>query len=179
MVAQKMITGEECGRQVGLMARRTAFLHYAFSKAILSRLGEEEGKKLISEAIWAYGNYCGRRVLEKVEELGLPLTEENFEKVPDLPEYGWKTGTTTMADGEVRPIASYCPIAAGFKELGPEAEKIGRLYCYVDQAKYNAYNPDIEFIHTKNLLDGDPYCEFLVRTAGTKEVRDDENKARN
>ncbi len=168
MHAQEMVSKEECSRQVGLMARRTALLHYFFSKTIISRLGEEEGKKLISEAIWAYGNYCGASVRKKVEEMGLPLTEENYDKVPDLPEYGWDTEVITLKDGEVRPIASYCPIAASIKELGSDAEKIGRLYCYVDQAKYHAYNPDIEFVHTKNILDGDPYCEFLVRKAEKK-----------
>jgi hypothetical protein len=168
MDTKKKITIEECRRQVGLMARRTALLHYFFSKTIIDRLGEEEGKKLISEAIWAYGNYCGESVRKKAEEMGLPLTDENFEKVPDLPEYGWDTEMISMEDGETRPIASYCPIAASIKELGSDAEKIGRLYCYVDQAKYNAYNPDIEFIHSKNILDGDPYCEFLVRIAEKK-----------
>lgn len=168
MQAQKVVTQEECARQVGLMARRTALLHYFFSKTILSRMGEQEGQKLIRDAIWAYGNYCGQSVLKKVQEMGLPLTEQNFEKVPDLPEYGWDIDTITLEDGEVRPIARDCPIAAAFKELGPQAEKIGRLYCYVDQAKYKAYNPDIEFVHTKNILDGDAYCEFLVRTAEKK-----------
>ena len=124
--------------------------------------------KLIREAIWAYGNYCGKSVMKKVEEMGLPLSEENYSTVPDLPEYGWNIDTITLEDGEVRPIVQYCPMAASFRELGADAEKIGRLYCYVDQAKYNAYNPDIEFIHTKNILDGDPYCEFLVRTAAKK-----------
>ena len=33
----------------------------------------------------------------------------------------------------------------------------------VDQAKQLAYNPDEEFIHLKNVLDGDDCCEFLVR----------------
>ena len=157
MDAQEMVSKEECSRQVGLMARRTALLHYFFSKTIINRLGEEEGKKLISEAIWAYGNYCGTAVRKKVEEMGLPLTEENFDKVPDLPEYGWDTDIIALKDGELRPIATYCPIAATIKESGPDAEKIGRLYCYVDQAKYHAYNPEIEFVHTKNIIDG-PGC---------------------
>jgi L-2-amino-thiazoline-4-carboxylic acid hydrolase len=169
MVSHKTVSVEECGRQVALMARRTALLHYFFSQTIINRLGEEEGKKIIRDAIWAYGNYCGKSVKAKVEEMGLPLTEENYDKAPDLPQYGWETASITLEDGEVRPIATYCPIAASIKELGPQAEKIGRLYCVVDQAKYHAYNPDIEFIHTKNILDGDPYCEFLVRNVDEKD----------
>jgi hypothetical protein len=159
------ITVQECTEEIKLMARRTALLHYYFSRAIVDRLGAEEGKALIKEAIWAYGRHCGQAVREGVEAMGLPLTDENFGKVRDLPRYGWETDSLTLADGEVRPIATFCPIAAALKELGPDAEELGRLYCYVDQGKYEAYNPDMEFIHAKNLLDGDAYCEFLIQPA--------------
>ena len=110
MDTKDMITIEECKRQVGLMARRTALLHYFFSKTIISRLGEEEGKKLISEAIWAYGNYCGTSVRKKVEELGLPLTEENFDKVPDLPEYGWDTEMIALKKENCGPSLRIVPL---------------------------------------------------------------------
>ena len=40
---------------------------------------------------------------------------------------------------------------------------MARQYCFVDQAKMHAFNPDYEYIHIKNLLDGDPYCEIVVR----------------
>jgi hypothetical protein len=40
---------------------------------------------------------------------------------------------------------------------------LGRLYCYMDQSKYKAYNPELECVHVKNILDGDPYCELAVR----------------
>jgi hypothetical protein len=55
----------------------------------------------------------------------------------------------------------YCPLAAVWKELG--SEELGRMYCRVDQAKYRAFNPRAELIHTCNMLDGDPYCEFDIR----------------
>jgi hypothetical protein len=38
----------------------------------------------------------------------------------------------------------------------------------VDQAKYEAYDPDLECVHTKNVLDGDPYCELAVRSKKKK-----------
>jgi predicted hydrocarbon binding protein len=163
------ITVEECTDEVKLMARRLGLLHYYFSQAIVDRLGEEEGKALIKEAIWAYGRHCGAAVRAGVEAMGLPLTDENYGRVRDLPKYGWEVETVTLDSGEVRPIAAFCPIAATLKELGPRGMELGRLYCYVDQAKYEAYNPDMEFIHTKNLLDGDSYCEFLVQPAESSE----------
>jgi hypothetical protein len=162
---EKMITVEACTEEVNLMARRLGLLHYYFSQAIVDMLGEEEGKALIKEAIWAYGRHCGEAVRAGVEAMGLPLTDENFGKVRDLPRYGWEIDEVTLDSGEVRPIAHFCPVAAALKELGPRGMELGRLYCYVDQAKYEAYNPNMEFIHTKNLLDDDPYCEFLVQPA--------------
>ncbi|MBN1317526.1 MAG: L-2-amino-thiazoline-4-carboxylic acid hydrolase [Anaerolineales bacterium] len=158
----EMITTGACAFEVGLMARRTALLHYYFSKAIIDKLGEEEGKELIKEAIGAYGRHCGQSVRDGVLEMGLPITDENYNKVRDLPAFGWKMETIKLDNSEDRLIATYCPLAAAFQDLGPEGEKIGRLYCYVDQAKYEAYDPDKVFIHARNVLDGDPYCEFLI-----------------
>ena len=161
---KEKITIKECTEEVKLMARRTALLHYYFSEAIIAELGEEKGKELILKAIWAYGEHCGRACREGVEALGLPLTDENYGKIRDLPKYGWENGLVTFTDGKQRPIASFCPLASTFKEIGPRAVELGRLYCYVDQAKYHAYNPKLEFIHSRNMLDGDECCEFLVQS---------------
>lgn len=164
----ELLTVGECTEEVKLMARRAALLHHYFSKAIIDRLGEEEGKELIKEAIWAYGRHCGRAVREGVEAMGLPLTDENFGRVRDLPKVGWEMSKIALENGEERSVATFCPLAAIFKELGPEGEELGRLYCYVDQAKYEAYNPEKAFIHAKNVLDGDPYCEFVIGPAEGK-----------
>jgi hypothetical protein len=163
MDEDRSITVADCTEEVGLMARRTALLHYYFSLTLVEELGDKEGKRLIKKAIGAYGEHCGRTVREGVEAMGLPLTDENYSKVRDLPRYGWQSGTVTLPAGETRPIVSFCPLADTFKELGPRGEELGRLYCYVDQAKYQAYNPDVDFFHARNVLDGEPYCEFEIR----------------
>ena len=160
---KQMITAQECTEEVKLMARRAALLHYYFSEAIIAELGEEKGKQLIKKAIWAYGEHCGRTVRQGVEAMGLPLSEENYGKVRDLPKFGWETGAIENDQGEPRQVAEFCPLAAVFMEFGARGMELGRLYCYVDQAKYNAYNPNVEFIHAQNVLDGDPCCEFVVQ----------------
>jgi hypothetical protein len=43
------------------------------------------------------------------------------------------------------------------------AESLGRLYCYVDQAKFAAFDPECECRHLKNVLDGDETCEVVAR----------------
>jgi hypothetical protein len=158
-----MITTDECAQEVILAARRLALLHYHFCRTIIRHLGEPEGQALIQEAIRAYGQHCGSEVREAVEELGLPTSDENYDRVRDLPKYGWETGTVTLKNGQVRPIITSCPLAELFQSLGAEGVALGRLYCGVDQAKYQAYNRDKVFVHAKNMLDGDPYCEFWIK----------------
>ena len=161
MSEKETISRQEAVANVRLMARRTALLYHYFAKTLVEEMGEEEGKRLIAKAVWAYGEHCGKAVREGVEAMGLPPIDENFNKVSDLPKLGWEASTITLENGETRPIVTYCPLAAVWQELG--AEDLGRLYCYVDQAKYHAYNPDYKFTHTKNVLDGDAWCEFWVR----------------
>lgn len=74
--------------------------------------------------------------------------------------------------GEKRPIATHCSLAAVWQELN--AQELGRVYCAVDQAKYQGYNPDYEFIHTRNVLDGDEYPAFLIEP---REVGDESKPA--
>ncbi|HHY76160.1 MAG TPA: L-2-amino-thiazoline-4-carboxylic acid hydrolase [Firmicutes bacterium] len=151
-------------QDVWLLARRMALLYYHMADAIVKRLGEEEGKKLIREAIWAYGQACGRRVREEVDRQGLPADLENYSTIPDLPSKGWLAEHRTMPDGEVRRVTTFCPLAAVWKELG--AEELGRLYCLVDVAKFDGYRPGLRAVHTKNVLDGDPYCLIDFKETG-------------
>jgi hypothetical protein len=50
--------------------------------------------------------------------------------------------------------------------------ELGRLYCYVDPAKYMAFNPGFKMIHLKALPDGDQYCELAVRPTTDQERKD-------
>lgn len=146
---------------VWLMGRRLALLYYFMSKKIIEKVGEEEGKVLIKEAIWDYGTYCGKAVAEGVLALGLPLTEENFRKVPDLPSRGWRSKTVTLPDGQKQNQLTLCPLAVTWMQLG--FEDVGRIYCFVDQSKTEGYNPALECIHAHNVLDGDAFCEIVMR----------------
>ncbi len=103
-------------------------------------------------------------VREKTLAKGLPTLPENFQD--DLPALGWASREKVMVDGEKRARVHTCYLAEAWKELG--GPEIGRLYCFVDQAKYEAYDPDLECVHTKNVLDGDPYCELAVRSKKKK-----------
>lgn len=138
--------------------RRAALIYHHFSDTLIQELGEEKGRELIRKAVDAYGNQIGREARQKTEARNQEPKPENFHG--DLPEIAWKTETVTVA-GEERIRVHHCPLAHEWLEWGDAA--LARLYCFVDQAKMAGFNPDYEYIHIKNLLDGDPYCELVVR----------------
>ena len=160
MEKKEMIPKDEAFSQLKSMITRTALIHYAFTKTIIDELGKEKGKELAKKAIRLYGEMVGKKVREKTLAKGLPTLSENFQD--DLPALGWASREKVIVDGEKRARVHTCYLAEAWKELG--VPEIGRLYCFVDQAKYEAYNPELECVHTKNVLDGDPYCELAVRT---------------
>jgi len=159
MTKKEMITKQEASEQVSSMARRAALIHYAFTKTLFDKLGKKKGTELARQAIKLYGEWVGKRVREKTLAKGLPLTRENFQD--DLPALGWAEREIVEVEGEKRSRVFACPLARVWQELG--TPELGRVYCFVDQSKYEAYNPELECVHTKNVLDGDSYCELAVR----------------
>ncbi len=155
---KRVIEKEEALRQINLALRRAAMLFHAFGKTLIEEFGRERGLELVLKAIKTYGTDVGLAAQETAKKKGLNLTPENFES--DLPELAWKT-EDVIVDGEKRKRVHFCPIAKDL--LGMHDTKMARLYCWVDQAKMHAFNPEYAFLHLKNIMDGDPYCELVVR----------------
>ncbi len=155
---EEIISKKEALSQIRLALRRTALLYHYFSETLMMELGEERGRDLIRKAVEAYGAHIGKDARRKAGERRVPLTPENFEN--DLPTLAWKT-EQVVVDGEKRTRVHHCPLAEEWLGLG--AGKKARPYCFVDQSKMRAFNPDFEYVHVKNILDGDPYCELVVR----------------
>lgn len=149
---------DEALRDIQRALHRGALLFYSFCETLIGEFGEEKGKEVIRKAVDDYGERIGREAQKKAQDKGLPLTPENFES--DLPGGAWKTEVVTV-EGEERVRVHFCPLASEWMDWG-DTEK-ARLYCYVDQAKMRAFNPDFEYVHLKNILDGDPYCELAIR----------------
>ncbi len=154
---ENMVPKVEAEEQVLIMARRLALLYHHTAEVLVERYGEETGKKVLQDIIKRYGIECGNSIKEKVEELKLPLTLDNFDAGSDLPKWGWEADEVICEDGLKRKRINHCPLAEVWKEKGSEA--LGRIYCYVDQAKYEAYN-GTKCEHLKNVLDDDECCLF-------------------
>lgn len=146
---------------VQLMSRRLATLYYYMVNSMLEELPEEQTERIIKRAIDGYGHYWGEYCREKVLACGLPLTPNHYDYGKDLPSRGLSEGRDLISNDE-ETLQEYkgCLFAQVFKELN--FERWGRLYCYVDFAKFEAYNPELMAEHQKNVLDGDDSCVLHV-----------------
>jgi len=164
-----MVTLDDAKEQVRKVCERLALLHFSYAKTLQRELGEKKGKELVLKAIKHYGMTIGQKVKAKAVSQGLELTPANYKE--DLPSYGMHDRIEWMeVGGEKRMRAFGCVMGKVWNEL--DENKLGRLYCYVDPAKYMAFNPVFKLIHTKTLLDGDKCCEFAVRHATEEEKSD-------
>lgn len=159
--AETIEAEDEWEEDVWLVARRMALLFYHMCQGIISTLGEEHGYRLIKECVWQYGQDCGRLARRVVERSGKPLNIESLASARDLPTRGWRRQTAKLPCGGVKTKVTFCPLASTWKQLG--AEQLGRMYCFVDQAKAQSYNPELECVHESNCLDGDDFCEVVLR----------------
>ena len=155
-----MVSLEDAKDQVRRACERLALLHYSFARALVDELGDEKGKQIAMNAIKLYASLIGEGVRERVRAQGLEEAPDNY--MEDLPAYGMNDGSEVVyVDGEKRTRVTGCVMGKLWCELG--ARDLGRIYCYVDPAKYMAYNPDFKQVHEKALPDGDDCCEMAVR----------------
>jgi predicted ArsR family transcriptional regulator len=157
-----VVPEDEARKAVRDMARRVGLLHIAFARTLVDEFGDERGEELIRKAITTYGTWIGERTHHSVEEMGLEPTLENFILGSDLSPIGFES-TEVVVNGEKRSRSSTCALAEVWQEYGEN--ELGGLYCGVDQAKMQAYNPHWTYVHTSKISDGDEFCEFAIRPA--------------
>lgn len=160
---------EEAKEQIEKVCKRLALLHLAYAKTIINELGDMEGRKLVLKAIKEYGRRIGVNVREKVTKQGKENLPEHY--IEDLPFYGMheRIEKVKIKGQEIKRVYS-CVMGKFWRDLGED--KVGRFYCYVDPAKYMAYNDNFALIHRKSIPDGDSYCEFIVKKTTSKERED-------
>ena len=122
---------------------RLALLHISFSKVLVEELGEEKGKDMIAKAIIEYGH----RIADRVKK-GLP----------DLTELGLYEESGENDEG--KSFVKGCVLAKVFKEQ--DALDVGYMYCYVDAAKFMAWQPDGKMIHLTCEACDDEDCTFDI-----------------
>jgi hypothetical protein len=171
-MSEEIVSRELALENVLIMAERLALLHYAFAKTLEQELPEEAAKRLTLKAIDEYGRLAAKSVMEKIDGQRLKPTLSNFKHGKDLPSMGWKFVPIAMPaekpKGKISKI-TYCPLADTWAKLGADGERLGRLYCGVDQAKYKAYGKGYRCFHDQNALDGDGCCIIRVEQDGPED----------
>lgn len=169
-MSNEKITKEQAKHEVQLATRRLGMMHVAYAKTLVEELGEEKGKEIVLKAIQKYGEYIGSQVKEVVENEGLDLTPDNYriKKARSLPILG--LNDKIVEDEEGRKVYG-CTMAKVWRELGEE--ELGKLYCYIDTAKYMYYNPDYKLTHIKAMpAHKTDYCLFSLEETTEKEKED-------
>ncbi|KYO67064.1 L-2-amino-thiazoline-4-carboxylic acid hydrolase [Thermovenabulum gondwanense] len=145
---------------VETMAELMALLYYHLTKVMIEDYGED-AKNTIKKAIYNFGLERGKNIAKKVIENGEQLTIENLDKYYDMPiSSAWK-GKSEYINGEKRGFLESCAFAKVWIEKN--WQEIGRLYCEVDPAIREGYNPDIIYKSLKNVLEGYDCCESLTK----------------
>ena len=143
----------------------------AMTRAV-KELGAEKAREITLDAMDEYGRLAAEAVTKKIRDQGLEPVLANYKAGRDLPSMGWESGPGPFP--EDRPYGkssrvTRCPLAQVWKSLGRDGERLGRLYCRVDQAKYNAYGKGYRCFHDKNVLDGDDCCIVRVELDGPED----------
>jgi hypothetical protein len=154
------VSRAEAQEQVRKVCTRLALLHIAFARTLIKELGEEKGEQVIMKAIKEYGALIGGEVKARAARRGQSNAPSNY--VEDLPLYGMYDSVETSGTGPGKRMKIRgCVMGQVWNELG-EA-RLGRLYCYIDAAKYMAFNPDYKLVHEQALTEGDGCCELVLR----------------
>jgi len=134
-----------------------ARLYYFMARKMVEKLGAEAGHEAIKEAVVEFGRFRGEKVREKVLAAGLPLTMDNEYKFHDLPigTTIWDAVSRKEGDRKVTEIF-LCPFGQMWKNMG--SDDIGILYCAVDYAIWEGYNPDIKYERHECIFEGDKTC---------------------
>ena len=135
----------------------SARLYYFMARKMVEKLGPEAGSEAIKEAVVEFGRFRGEKVREKVLAAGLPLTMENEYKYHDLPigTTIWEAVSRKEDDRKVSEIIR-CPFGQMWKSM--DADELGLLYCAVDYAIWEGYNPAIRYERHECIFEGNKTC---------------------
>lgn len=153
-------------------AEFSAYMFYFLANKMLEKLGTEAGSEAVKEAITEFGRFRGEKVREKVLAAGLEPTMDNEYMFHDLPIGSAIWDASSRMDGDVKVSEiRRCPFGNVWKEM--KADHIGKLYCPIDYAIWEGYNPDIRYSCDRCIFDGDPTCvmSYQVKKAETDEKK--------
>jgi len=128
---------------------------YYMAKGMIKELGEKQGTELFLKQVIEKGHSMGENAKNMIQSKGLENNLVNFvnpDSESSVYSFAWEGKTKRLSDDEVVVEWTKCPIAQGFKNHGPEGERIGEIFCnHVDNATAEAYNPDYVCVRETSL----------------------------
>jgi hypothetical protein len=118
-----------------------ANLFALMSRHVLEKLGPVEGEALIRQTVDDFGFERGKRIAQRVQSLGKPLSFKNWLIYSDIDGTNFKA-MVSVDKGALVARVGYCSFMNAAQAWG--LERYASRYCaYVDHAILRGYNPDI------------------------------------
>jgi hypothetical protein len=135
------------------------------SRAVVDAVGEEEGERIIRQAVVRYGNQRGRRMAMRVEANGHPLTVGNYLAYAETRVGKGKMQTKLLERSpHGRTQVFECPWYVAWAEN--DLMEYGRYFCMeIDRAIVPGFNEDLVLEVNGTLSNGAECCDFLFRDA--------------
>jgi hypothetical protein len=144
-----------------------SLLYIFMAKEFIDSFGKE-GEEALRKAIRNYAHERGKRLRERHEAQGLPITVKTLFEHYDLPpDSRFRRNPIELTDHTRYSETLVCPYAEIWAELG--LSHLGLIYCMeFHQAMWEAYIPDIIVELPKTLTKGNEKCRFEVYRKGHK-----------
>jgi hypothetical protein len=135
-----------------------AQLFATVAKHVLTRLGAEEGEKLLKAAIEEFGSERGRRIADTVRSKGKPLSLRNWLIYTDISPENFGA-QPTFPDGDLEACVGKCTFIESAGKWG--LTDYAKIYCkYADYAILDGYNPDVTLVLNSRHASGKDFCLF-------------------
>ena len=163
--AERLKVQEEIKEAVQRMSLFSAQLYYHLTKEMVEDYGLDAAKETIKKAIRGFGLERGANIRENCFKSGVEPTIDNLHDHYDMPiEEGWSPHSHhtegVKIEKEKDVVSEGCTESCIFADywISKNWSEVGYLYCAVDNAIREAYNPNILYEPEKNILLGDDSC---------------------
>jgi hypothetical protein len=154
-----------------------SLLYVHMAKEFVETFGKE-GEEALRRAIRNYARERGRRLRERHEAEGLPITVKTLFEHNDLPlDKRFRRNPIELTDFTRYSETLVCPYHEVWADLG--LSHLGLIYCMeFHQAMWGAYISDIIVDLPETLTEGNEKCRFEVYRKGHKKKIPDPAPAR-
>lgn len=138
-----------------------ALLFGWIARAVIRRAGAERGEPVVRQAVRRYGEQRGRRMAQRAQAHGDPLSMDSFLAYGELQgREGDALYETVQETPDLRSNVLRCPWHQTWRRESLMA--YGRIYCQeVDYALVRGFSPELRIEVNGWLSNGDPCCEFV------------------